>query len=173
MRNIKLTLSYDGTDFHGWQRQPGLRTVQEVLEDATDSATGHAAGDERQRAHRCRCTRPGPGCAFSDRFASLQTRRSFGRSMPILPHDMRVLAAEERPQAFHATLDAKSKRYRYAIDNGTIADVFQLGIAGTFDRPLDAAAMVRAGVRSWDGTTSAASRPNGPIARAACEPSSI
>ena len=34
MRNIKLTVSYDGTDFHGWQRQNGLRTVQEVLEDA-------------------------------------------------------------------------------------------------------------------------------------------
>ena len=34
MRNIKLTLCYDGTDFHGWQTQPGLRTVQETLEGA-------------------------------------------------------------------------------------------------------------------------------------------
>ena len=34
MRNIKLILSYDGTDFHGWQRQPGLRTIQQTLEDA-------------------------------------------------------------------------------------------------------------------------------------------
>ena len=33
MRNIKLTISYDGTDFHGWQRQPGLRTVQSVLDE--------------------------------------------------------------------------------------------------------------------------------------------
>ena len=40
MRNIKLTLSYDGTDFHGWQRQNGLRTVQEVLEDALYQLTG-------------------------------------------------------------------------------------------------------------------------------------
>ena len=63
----------------------------------------------------------------------------------ILPHDIRVLAAEEKPQAFHATLDARSKRYRYAIDNGTIADVFQLRYSWHVHRPLDAAAMARAG----------------------------
>ena len=40
MRNLKLTLSYDGTDFHGWQRQPGLRTVQQALEDALGQLTG-------------------------------------------------------------------------------------------------------------------------------------
>ena len=40
MRNIKLVLSYDGTDFHGWQLQPGLRTVQETLELAAESITG-------------------------------------------------------------------------------------------------------------------------------------
>ena len=65
--------------------------------------------------------------------------------MPLLPHDVRVLAAEEKPQAFHATLDAKSKRYRYAIDNGTIADVFQLRYSWHVHPPLDAAAMARAG----------------------------
>ena len=40
MRNIKVILSYDGTDFHGWQTQPGLRTVQEVLEEAVERLTG-------------------------------------------------------------------------------------------------------------------------------------
>ena len=40
MRNIRLTLSYDGTDFHGWQTQPGLRTVQETLEAALADLTG-------------------------------------------------------------------------------------------------------------------------------------
>src|SRR5437763_9051052 len=40
MRNIKLTLSYDGTDFHGWQTQPGFRTVQETLETALRQLTG-------------------------------------------------------------------------------------------------------------------------------------
>ncbi len=41
MRNIKLTLSYDGTDFQGWQIQPGRRTVQDTLETALLSVTGH------------------------------------------------------------------------------------------------------------------------------------
>src|SRR4051812_35730135 len=40
MRNLRLTLSYDGTDFHGWQTQPGLRTVQETLEKAITDLTG-------------------------------------------------------------------------------------------------------------------------------------
>src|SRR3954468_11123922 len=40
LRNVKLTLSYDGTDFHGWQRQPALRTVQETLEQAIKRLTG-------------------------------------------------------------------------------------------------------------------------------------
>src|SRR3954447_3282736 len=39
MRNFRLTLSYDGTDFHGWQTQPGLRTVQHTLEDALERLT--------------------------------------------------------------------------------------------------------------------------------------
>ena len=42
MRNIQLTLCYDGTDFHGWQRQPRLRTVQQVLEEALEQLTGAA-----------------------------------------------------------------------------------------------------------------------------------
>ena len=65
--------------------------------------------------------------------------------MRFLPHDVRVLAAEEKPQAFHATLDAKSKRYRYVIDNGAIANVFQLRYSWHVHPPLDAAAMARAG----------------------------
>ena len=40
MRNIKLVISYDGTDFHGWQVQPGYRTVQQVFEDALAALTG-------------------------------------------------------------------------------------------------------------------------------------
>src|SRR5947209_16765337 len=40
MRNFRLTLGYDGTDFHGWQTQPGLRTVQQTLEDALAALTG-------------------------------------------------------------------------------------------------------------------------------------
>ncbi len=144
MRNIKLTLSYDGTDFHGWQRQPGLRTVQGVLEDALTQLTGDAAGDQCQRADRCRRACAGQVVNFLT--VSQHSTETFVRALnAILPHDVRVFSAEEKPQAFHATLDAKSKVYRYEIDNGKIADVFQLRYRWHVPRQLDAAAMARAG----------------------------
>ncbi len=78
--------------------------------------------------------------------SSTHTTETFIRALNAnLPHDVRVLMAEEMPQAFHATLDAKSKRYRYAIDNGKIADVFQLRYCWQVHAPLDTGAMARAG----------------------------
>jgi tRNA pseudouridine38-40 synthase len=143
-RNIKLTLSYDGTDFRGWQRQPGLRTVQELLENALTQLTGtrpatNASGRTDAGVHAL-------GQVVHFLTVSRHSNDTFVRALnAILPHDIRVLAAEEKPQAFHATLDAKSKRYRYAIDNGSIADVFQLRYCWHVHPLLDAAAMARAG----------------------------
>jgi tRNA pseudouridine38-40 synthase len=144
MRNIKLTLAYDGTDFHGWQRQPGVRTIQEVLEDALTQLTGtrpatNASGRTDAGVHAL-------GQVVHFLTVSRHSNETFVRALnALLPQDLRVLAAEEKPQAFHATLDARSKRYRYAIDNGAIADVFQLRYCWHVHRPLDAAAMARAG----------------------------
>jgi tRNA pseudouridine38-40 synthase len=144
MRNIKLTVSYDGTDFHGWQRQPGLRTVQELLEDALAQLTGtrpatNASGRTDAGVHAL-------GQVVHFLTISHHSNETFVRALnAILPHDIRVLAADEKPQAFHATLDAKSKVYRYAIDNGTFSDMFQLRYCWHVHPPLDAAAMARAG----------------------------
>src|SRR5262245_33289703 len=112
MRNIKLTLCYDGTDFHGWQRQPKLRTVQQVLEEALQSLTGSpptttASGRTDAGVHAL-------GQAVHFFTASRHTTDTFVRALnALLPPDIRVLDAWEMPQAFHSTLDAKSKRYRY------------------------------------------------------------
>lgn len=144
MRNIKLTLSYDGTDFHGWQRQPALRTVQETLENALEQLTGtrpstNASGRTDAGVHAL-------GQVVHFLTISRYSNETFVRALnAILPHDVRVLAAEEKPQAFHATLDAKSKVYRYAIDNGAVADVFQRRYCWHVHPRLDAAAMARAG----------------------------
>jgi tRNA pseudouridine38-40 synthase len=62
----------------------------------------------------------------------------------ILPRDVRVREAWEVPQAFHATLDAKAKLYRYVIDNGPIADPFQTRYSWHVYHRLDTAAMNRA-----------------------------
>jgi tRNA pseudouridine38-40 synthase len=144
MRNIKLILAYDGTDFHGWQRQPGLRTVQEALEDALAQLTGtrpvtNASGRTDAGVHA-------RGQVVHFLTIATHSHETFVRALnAILPHDIRVLAAEEKPQAFHSTLDARSKRYRYAIDNGKIADVFQLRYRWHVGARLDVDAMGRAG----------------------------
>jgi tRNA pseudouridine38-40 synthase len=62
----------------------------------------------------------------------------------LLPRDVRVLTVQEMPQAFHATLDAKSKRYRYVIDNGPVATPFQLRYSWHVYHRLDTEAMGRA-----------------------------
>ena len=143
MRNIKLTLSYDGTDFHGWQRQHALRTVQETLEDAIDSLTQYrstttASGRTDAGVHAL-------GQVVHFLTPSRHPAETFQRALnALLPRDVRVLDAREMPQAFHATLDARSKRYRYLIDNQPIPSPFQLRYAWHVPRPLDVAAMRRA-----------------------------
>jgi tRNA pseudouridine38-40 synthase len=144
MRNIQLILTYDGTDFHGWQRQPGFRTVQQVLEDTLDQLTGAPAATTASS----RTDRGVHALAQSVHF--LTTSRHSPDTMvralnALLPADVRVLDAKERPQAFHATLDARSKRYRYAIDNDPIASPFQLRYAWHVRRKLDVVAMAAAG----------------------------
>ena len=124
MRNIKLELSYDGTDFHGWQRQPDRRTVQQVLEEALGQLTGvepstNASGRTDAGVHAL-------GQVVHFYTASRHAPAVFVKALnALLPPDVRVLSAWEMPQAFHATLDAKAKLYRYVIDNGPTADPFQ------------------------------------------------
>ena len=147
MRNIKLTLSYDGTDFHGWQRQPGLRTIQQVLENALDQLTGAADFDYRVQPNRRR--RPRTRTVVHFLTISRHSPETFVRALNALLPARRPRARRPgTPQAFHATLDARSKRYRYAIDNGPIASPFQLRYSWHVHRPLDAAAMAAAGRRA-------------------------
>ena len=140
MRNIKLTLCYDGTEFHGWQRQPGLRTVQQALEDALERLTG-------ARPHTNASSRTDAGVhalGQSVHFftASVHSSATFVRALnALMPRDVRVLEAREMPQAFHATLDARSKRYRYVIDNAAIASPFQLRSSWHLPHRLDVDAM--------------------------------
>jgi tRNA pseudouridine38-40 synthase len=144
MRNIKLTIAYDGTDFHGWQRQTGMRTVQQVLEKALFALTGEpvtttASGRTDAGVHAL-------GQVVHFLTPSRHSTETFVRALNAhLPEAVRVCDAVEKPQAFHATLDAKSKRYRYVIDNGRYADPFQLRYSWYVRCPLDAAAMARAG----------------------------
>jgi tRNA pseudouridine38-40 synthase len=143
MRNIKLLLSYDGTDFSGWQRQPDRRTVQQVLEEAIGQLTGgipatNASGRTDAGVHAL-------GQVVHFYTASRHPPEVFVKALnAMLPRDVRVRGAWEMPQSFHATLDAKAKLYRYVIDNGRIADPFQTRYSWHVYQPLDTNAMHRA-----------------------------
>lgn len=144
MRNIKLTLCYDGTEFHGWQRQPAIRTVQGVLEEAIAQLTGSHAVTTASGRTDAGVHAMGQVAHFLT--SSRYPPSTFVRALNArLPRDVRVIEAAEVPQAFHATLDAKSKRYGYTIDNARIASPFQLRYTWHVPRPLDVAAMQRAG----------------------------
>ncbi|GIW87177.1 MAG: tRNA pseudouridine synthase A [Isosphaeraceae bacterium] len=143
MRNLRLTVEYDGTDFHGWQRQPGLRTVQEELEAAIEATTGS----------RPNCTASGRTDAGVHALGQVVQFYSATRLAPAilvralnahLPPDIRVLDAADMPQSWHATLDARSKRYRYQLDNRPIARPFLRRYAWHIKHRLDEAAMHRA-----------------------------
>jgi len=143
MRNIKLLLSYDGTDFFGWQRQPDRRTVQQVLEEGLGALTGvepstNASGRTDAGVHAL-------GQVVHFYTASRHPTDVFVKALnATLPIDVRVLGAWDMPQAFHATLDAKAKLYRYVIDNGRIADPFRRRYSYHVYQRLDTEAMQRA-----------------------------
>ena len=117
MRQIRLTVAYDGTDFAGWQSQLDQRTVQDELETAILRATGiqlRVIGCGRTDAgvHALRQTvtlrydGPIPGEAF---------RPALNR---FLPGDMTVLESRDVPYTFHPIRDIIRKRYRYLIHDG-------------------------------------------------------
>src|SRR5262245_27649339 len=124
MRNIKLVLAYDGSDFFGWQTQPGFRTVQEVLEQAIAKLTG----EERVRVNASGRTDAGVhalGQVVNFFSATQLTPDVLVRAINAhLPDDVTVSAAEDMPQAFDANHDARRKLYRYVIHDGPVPSPF-------------------------------------------------
>jgi tRNA pseudouridine38-40 synthase len=144
MRTIKLTLAYDGSEFFGWQRQRGRRTVQETLERTIEKVTGRpvsvlASGRTDAGVHAL-------GQVASFETESRLTAAVLERALNAeLPRDMAVLEAVEVPAGFHATHQVVRKRYRYMIHDGPVRDVFQRRYAWHFTGGrLDEAAMQRA-----------------------------
>jgi tRNA pseudouridine38-40 synthase len=144
MRNIKFTVAYDGTDFRGWQTQPGLRTVQETLESAIAAVTG----DESMRANASGRTDSGVhavGQVVNFYTGSLLEPDVLVRAVNAhLPADVVVRDAGEMPQSFDANRDALRKLYRYVLHDGPVPDLFLRRFAHHVKRRLDDAAMRRA-----------------------------
>jgi len=150
MRNLKFTLAYDGTDFNGWQTQPGYRTVQETLETAIAAVTS----EERIRVNASGRTDAGVhavGQVVNFYSATLLPADGLLRAVNAhLPADVVVSQAVDVPQAFDANRDARRKLYRYVIHDGPVPSPFLRRYACQSRHRLDADAMRRA-ARALEG----------------------
>jgi tRNA pseudouridine38-40 synthase len=122
-RNIRIVVAYDGTGFHGWQRQPSVPTVQACLEEAIVQVTGepvelfgsgrtdagvHALGQVANFTSPCRIP-------LSNLIKAVNN---------VLPPEVRVREAGEVASGFHARYDVRSKTYRYRILQSEVCSPF-------------------------------------------------
>jgi tRNA pseudouridine38-40 synthase len=114
MQNWKLTLAYDGTDFHGWQIQPGERTVQGELQSALGRVTGEAPLPQGSGRTDAGVHALGQVASFvlQARIPAANLQRALNR---ILPAAIRILEATVVPESFHARHSAVAKTYEYRI----------------------------------------------------------
>ena len=157
-RVIKLVVAYDGSSYHGWQHQPGQRTIQGVIEAAILKITGEAA-------HAASSGRTDAGVHALAQVVSFETHSKLpahvlGRAINSeLDDDVTVRQADDAPSGFHALTSAVKKRYRYVIHDGPFRDIFRRQYVWHFHGRLDAEAMHRA-ARAWIGTHDFASFEN-------------
>jgi tRNA pseudouridine38-40 synthase len=148
-RNIRVVVAYDGTDFAGWQQQPGQRTVQGCLQDAVRQMTGE---DVRiQGAGRTDAGVHADGQVASFALAARIPDRGLLRGLnSILPPDVALLEVAEAPPQFDARFSARGKVYRYRIWNHLVRSPLHARTTWHCRPVLDMAAM-RAAARELVG----------------------
>jgi len=146
MRNIKLTIEYDGTGYHGWQVQSNLKTVQGVMKEMIARITG-------ERVKLIASSRTDAGVHALGQVATFKTgssldARSLKRALnSLLPQDIRVKEVEEVDEAFHARFSAKGKVYEYRILNGDLPSPFYRHFSWFVPGRLDVARMRKAAMK--------------------------
>ena len=137
--NLRLTLEYDGTGFHGWARQPGLRTVEGVVREALDALYPRWEG-------LAVAGRTDTGVHATGQVASVDVEggppleRAPDALNAALPEDVAVAVAEEVPAGFHARFSARSRSYRYRVLVGRRAPL-EAQRALQWSRDVDLAAL--------------------------------
>jgi len=165
MKNYRLVVGYDGTDFRGWQRQPRCRTVQGVLEEAVRKITQkktvvHGAGRTDAGVHAL-----GQVASFRGAF-KLADADLFRALNAVLPADVRVFSLEEAGPEFHARRSARSKLYRYRIVHAPQASPLDRRYVLHWPYPLEVGAMREAArlfVRTADFTAFSSNRDRSPV----------
>ena len=139
---IKLTITYDGTQFHGWQVQKGKKTVQSTLQDAIETVagkrnpvTGCSRTDAKVHANEFVC--------HTD-FLNIPCDRIPMAINAHLPETVAVKKAETVPEDFHARYSCIGKEYIYKIFNSHYKDPFLVNRAMFYPKPLDEKVMNKA-----------------------------
>jgi tRNA pseudouridine38-40 synthase len=160
-RNLKITLAYDGAEFHGWQIQPGFQTVQGLLAERLARITGEnvlpqGSGRTDAGVHAL-------AQVASVRLSSSIPERNLLIALnDILPPSIRVTGVEIVGDSFHARHSSIAKTYRYRIYRDDICPPFLARYVYHDPYPMDEEAMIRASeyiVGTFDFTSFAASDP--------------
>ncbi len=176
MRNIRLLIAYDGTDFHGWQRQSNALTVQECLESAIERILG-------ERAQVWGSGRTDAGVHALNQVANFKTDcpipcDNLVRALnDALPPTVRIKESHEVSAKFHARYDVRSKTYRYRILQAPVCSPFLWRFVWHYPFPLDGERMAEAAklfegehdftsFAAVDGSAGEESCPNGSVAQA-------
>lgn len=140
IRNLRLTLAYDGTNFCGWQVQKNGPSIQAALERAIEKLTG-------EKCPVFSAGRTDSGVHALGQVANFHTSckipaENFRPALQsFLPYDIVILDSCEVPAEFHATFKATRKKYRYLIDNGPVPLPLLRAYTYSIRRALDDAAM--------------------------------
>lgn len=149
MRNIKLTIEYDGKDFNGWQKQPDKLNIQGSIETAIKQITGE---DVELNASG----RTDAGVHALAQVANFKTNSNLPvEKFPIaintkLKRSIRIIDAEEVDERFHSRLTCKRKTYRYIINNSDIGSAIYRNLETHIPQKLNVEKMKEA-VKYFEG----------------------
>jgi len=149
MRNIKITIAYEGTNFHGWQSQPGVATIQGAIHDAARKIT-----QEKIVVHGA--SRTDAGVHALGQVAHFKTRSPLSATElqralnALLPPAIRIVSAEEVGHDFHSRWQSQGKTYRYRIYRGKVLPPFDYGRVLHYPWPVDENTM-SAAAREFEG----------------------
>jgi len=143
MRNIKLTIEYDGKDFNGWQKQPDKLNIQGTIENAIEQITG-------EKIELNASGRTDAGVHAIGQVANFKTNSK----LPInkfaiainskLKKSIRIIKAEEVEESFHSRRSCKKKTYRYVINNQETASAIFRNLEYHIPQKLDVSKMSKA-----------------------------
>ena len=149
MRNIKLTIEYDGKDFNGWQKQPDKLNIQGNIERAIEEITG-------EKIELNASGRTDAGVHAFGQVANFKTNSSLPiDKFPVainskLKKSIRILDAQEVEENFHSRLTCKRKTYRYIINNSQAGSAIYRNLETHIPQKLDIEKMKQA-IKYFEG----------------------